>query len=406
MPRRYSRHNAVRFNLDQGYIFLIFRYYGKRLKLSTGLKVGSKQWDSKRQRIKQTNSETIRQNAHLSRLEETVLLIFHETGGMIEPDKYRELIDRKLGYLPALEKITKPLDFIRSFNDRRERSADAKHGTTKNLLTYEANLIDFLEWSGLRLTWSRWDLDFLDRYKDWGYREKNWSINYMAKQLSVWRQWMKAAGDLCENDRTAFTVRKTATNKPVFYEDELKRIEAHKFTGRMELVRDMFLIGVWSLQRISDWKRISPERISEVMGVKVVNLWQAKTGQSVAVPLHPTLERLLEKYDFSLPLDTSGHFDQVFNRDIKQMAYEVGFTEKIPWIESKGGQAREILLPRYKAVTSHICRRSGATNLVLPPYNTPKSVIQLILGHSTISMTEAYINIGSRLSAQYLQINK
>ena len=55
-----------------------------------------------------------------------------------------------------------------------------------------------------------------------------------------------------------------------------------KLSGTEELVRDIFLIGCFTGQRVSDYGRIEPEWVGTTRnGVRVIRLQQKKTGHNV-----------------------------------------------------------------------------------------------------------------------------
>lgn len=58
-----------------------------------------------------------------------------------------------------------------------------------------------------------------------------------------------------------------------------------ELTGTDEQVRDIFLIGCFIGQRVSDYGRIKPEWFGKTPnGVNVIRLEQKKTGNKVTIP--------------------------------------------------------------------------------------------------------------------------
>lgn len=132
--------------------------------------------------------------------------------------------------------------------------------------------------------------------------------------------------------------------------------------------RDIFMIGILTAQRFSDYKRVSKEELSYVMGnYPVLNIVQQKTGKKVCVPCTGQLMALLQKYDFKLPEIKLQHF----NKYIKVVAEKAGLGVK------------------SKEVCSHTARRTAATLMYLDGMDLMD--IMKITGHSSSGMLKLYI---------------
>jgi hypothetical protein len=85
--------------------------------------------------------------------------------------------------------------------------------------------------------------------------------------------------------------------------EELQGLYDMELTGTDEQVRDIFLIGCFIGQRVSDYGRIEPEWVGTTRnGVRVIRLQQKKTGHNVCVPIVGNqLETLLKKYNYRVP---------------------------------------------------------------------------------------------------------
>lgn len=145
-------------------------------------------------------------------------------------------------------------------------------------------------------------------------------------------------------------------------------------------VRDLFLIGVYTCQRVSDYNNLSALNFcTTARGTKVIRLTQEKTDNAVVVPiLNDNLQAIAEKYDYHFPRVC----DVIINRYIKEIAKELSKTvpslaESVRTIltlperraEEEGrlhferDEAGNVIRPRYELVCTHTARRSGITNL-------------------------------------------
>lgn len=193
--------------------------------------------------------------------------------------------------------------------------------------------------------------------------------------------------------------------------EDLKKIMAVDLSKKsygFDLARDIFMVGVWTAQRISDYNNISPEDIQtyskrivvdvpdpehpgqtkaeiQTREITVLNIRQKKTGAKVAIPCSSDLKKILEKYNFDIP-----HLaDQNLNYNIKDIAKWAGLTEKITIVETKGGRPAEVQKEKWELVHSHTARRTGATLMYLSGMDIYD--IMKITGHSTPQMLKKYI---------------
>ena len=98
------------------------------------------------------------------------------------------------------------------------------------------------------------------------------------------------------------------------YEDDIRRIAAS---------RDLFVVGCLTGQRISDYKRINKEMITEFEGRKFITLIQEKTKKKVMIPLDKRVGSILDKHNGKLPKVT----EQTFNKHLRLIAEVMGWIE-------------------------------------------------------------------------------
>ena len=160
-----------------------------------------------------------------------------------------------------------------------------------------------------------------------------------------------------------------------------------------EQARDIFMVGVWTAQRISDYNHIRKEDFEPltINGREITSLTirQRKTGAKVSIPCNAPLKAILEKYDYHLP-----HLrDQVINRDIKEVARRAGLTSLVEIETTKGGVSRKERFEKWQLVYSHTARRTGATLMYLAGIDIYD--IMRITGHTTPAMVKKYIKADS-----------
>ena len=199
--------------------------------------------------------------------------------------------------------------------------------------------------------------------------------------------------------------------------EELQGLYDMELSGTEEQVRDVFLIGCFLGQRVSDYGRIRPEWFDTTRnGVKVIRLEQKKTGNKVCVPIIGNqLETLLKKYDYCVPKIS----DQEIDRSIKESCERLSASipslavkertilkkhEKQALYENKDGGRKmfeinengECIKPKWAMVASHTARRTCITNMYLAkkPDGSAKYTLAEMMhvsGHKTESQFRAYI---------------
>ncbi len=96
--------------------------------------------------------------------------------------------------------------------------------------------------------------------------------------------------------------------------------------AELDICRDVFLVGVYTLQRYSDYHRISKENVIILANKKkAISLRQQKTNAKVVIPCNARLTEILAKYNDTLPRT----YSQMVNDNIKLICLRAKITHKI-----------------------------------------------------------------------------
>ena len=152
----------------------------------------------------------------------------------------------------------------------------------------------------------------------------------------------------------------------------------------MDKVRDLFIIGCNTGLRFSDYTTIQPD---DIQGDRLRIVTQ-KTNAKVIIPLMPDAKAILQKYNFQLPKAIS---NQKFNENLKKIAEEAGLKENVITHITKGGVNESKKQFKYELCTSHVARRSFATNYYKMGVDTLQ--IMAITGHKTEKDFLKYIKV-------------
>lgn len=167
---------------------------------------------------------------------------------------------------------------------------------------------------------------------------------------------------------------------------EIDKLIRHDFSDSPALdnARDLFIIGLRTGLRVSDFLRINK---SNILG-NIINITTQKTNQNLFIPIHPQFQSILDKRNGEFPEEI---LDQKFNLAIKKICELAGITEKTSGakINSETNRKEFGIYPKFELVTSHICRRSFATNLFLAKFDN--ATIMKATGHKSESQFLKYI---------------
>jgi len=171
--------------------------------------------------------------------------------------------------------------------------------------------------------------------------------------------------------------------------------------GRLDNARDFLIIGLFSGLRVGDLLNLNKHDIVD-SSIQIVN---QKTGIQVIIPLHKHVQKILKKRSGNFPRFIS---DQKFNTYIKEVCKLAGIDELVDgakMVEQKLNGKKMFRkafgkYPKHELVSSHICRRSFATN----HYGEIDTLtIMKITGHTTERQFIKYIKVTPKEHANKLK---
>ncbi|WP_309608435.1 hypothetical protein [Flavobacterium sp.] len=168
--------------------------------------------------------------------------------------------------------------------------------------------------------------------------------------------------------------------------DELEKIEntlIHK--NYLNNVRDWLILGCYLGQRGSDLlKNFDKNKIKNIKGREILEIRQEKTGKLVAIPILPKAKEIIGNKDLRRISI------QNFNEYLKELCKEAGIDTptKGTLLNAESKIKEKKLYPKYKLISSHVCRRSYASNFY---GEIPTPIIMSITAHSTEKMFLKYI---------------
>lgn len=297
--------------------------------------------------------------------------------------------------LSVLEYYAKFLQELREGIRKSDKGVQASERTITNYQQGFNRLSEFQAATGEEITWESIDRDFLARYIQFlqgpGRGLDAYNTNTCAKRIKEVKHIVRAArlDGVTTISVPEFRFGETAVDSIYLTAEEIARFASADLAGLSkghETARDIFLIGCYTGQRVSDYANIRRDQIwTGEDGRTYISIVQKKTGKRVVVHAGPELCALLEKYNNELPKLE----DQVINRYIKEIARRAGIDEMIEQVSTKGGKAHKVKRPKYELLTSHCARRSFATLAYLDGWDSVD--IMSYTGHSSEKMLLKYI---------------
>jgi integrase len=282
-----------------------------------------------------------------------------------------------------------------------QRKNDMRSGSIKKLNVQKHLLEKFQKETKVDYFIIDVNADFKAKFEEFCLKKK-YSINTIARSL-------KSIKTVCYHARTngisshpqldAIKVKTKNVEKIYLTFEELEIIEKAKLDNDNFLnARDWLLISCETGQRVSDFLKFKKEQIRYENGKALIEFTQVKTGKIMTVPLSERVKRILKQRNGDFPKVMS---DQKYNLYIKGVCCLAGLKQIVSGsINNPETNRKESgKFPKWQLVSSHIGRRSFATNW----YGTiPTSLLINATGHSTEKQFLEYI--GKSNSEQAMQL--
>ena len=378
---------------------LLFRYNGKdyvfgsKTKLEVEKTYWNKQHKKKSKDITITNKQT-EINIELNKIENHILGAFNSA----EPDKVnKEWISAQvdLYYNPTQKEKTIPIDLINYIDFYIDyRKDEVKKTSLKKFNVIKHKLQKLEKFRKKQILILDINNDFKNEFVSYCKNEL-YSQNTIQRELAIIKTFCIHARFLgleTHYQLDSLRLDKAKVEKIYLTFEELSRIEeinSDELTVSLDNAKDWLIISCYSGQRISDFMRFTENQIRIEEGKHFLEFTQMKTSKLTTIPIHPKILEILKKRNGKFPYRIS---DQKYNDYVKEVCKLAGIDEIVKGSKmletEKGNRKQEGLYKKYELVTSHIGRRSFATNFY---GNIPTTYLINITNHSSEAMFLNYI---------------
>ncbi len=394
-------------------LYLWFTYGGQRFKYSTGYKITYGDWDARKQRVRNkvgvNNKDEI--NSYLSRIEEYIKNDYSQISteySNISPRVLKDRLDLFTKKVAPSDVSNQELSFFEVIDKYLlERSNIIKPVTKRSYVQTKKKLMEYEKYCGKTLSFESIDMIFYNQFNEF-MEEKGYALNTIGKHtknMITFFNYAVIEGYTTNQKfkRSDFKVKKEITTEIYLNEDEIRAFYDIDLTRFPELshARDVFLMGCYTGQRISDYNNLNTRDIVSNNGVQFFRIRQQKNhkhGRVVNCPITKDMRYIMDtRHRGNPPIAMN---EQLINDYIKQIGQMLGFDEMIKCEITKGGEHLIQMIPKYKLIKAHTARRSFCTNKYLAGMSIYD--IMLFSGHSTEKEFYKYIRIKDDERANHL----
>jgi len=382
---------------------LLYRFNDKDYVIAskTNLEVSKDYWKNEHKvKVKDISiiNKQIEINSELNKITNHILKAFEQSGASDLLNK--QWLDKQLDsyYNKSKQTKTVPKDMVRFIDYYiEERLDEVKPASITKFNVVKHKLQRLEKHIGRSIFISEINEDFKKLFVSY-CRSENYSQNTMQRELSIIKMFCKYAkykGLRVHIEYEGLILNKEKTETIYLSFEEIDKIETAKIDKPYLInARDWLIISCFTGQRISDFMRFNKGMIRIEDGKTLLEFDQQKTGKTMTIPLHNKVMLILEKYNGDFPKRIS---DQKYNDYLKEVCKIAKLHHKVKGKKqmniSKDPLERKVrrvegMYPKYELVTSHIGRRSFATNHY---GKIPTSYLIYVTGHSSEEMFLNYI---------------
>lgn len=381
-------------------IYLVMRWDGLQMKISTKQKVNPKFWNKDRLKVKETISEKNHQhiNKELVEIEKVAYKMFNSFTDTFKrkpnSEELKNLIEQEyFQNNPMFKKVDKKtiLDY---FDDYIETiKSTTAHTTVQKYKQAKENFKDFQKDKKRIYNTEMIDLKFRNEYVEYLIETKKYAPTTVYRKMKFLRTVLYFIENLgikvnpfLHNSR--FLTKDIEVDNIALSENEIDEMERLNLSNnkRLEQVRDLFLVACYTGQRFSDLNKINQ---SNIIDDEYIAIRQQKTNEQLTLPLLKVVKTILVKYSYKLPKISNVKF----NEYIKEVAKLCETLNK-----QYNGDNKKV---RWQMISSHTARRTFVT------LNYGKGVdldtLKLGTGHKQTKTLQTYIKMNDKQKADLLR---
>jgi integrase len=389
-----------------------FTYSGKRIRISTGEQIFPAHWNNKAERVREIidEPEAFEINSRLKSLESLVCDIYKNfiRDRIIPTPKelMQEIENQRIQ--PTPQNNNKGFwDLFNEFVEyKRKRFSDVRdfdNSLRKHLLKGELKFKKPITFISLKIKHDGF-IEKLDTYLTYEAEnskgEKGLATNTIGKQfknLKVFLNWC-FQNEYIQRFDLSHMITKTEEVDSIFLnQEEVDSIFNLKDLSEEEdIIRDLFIIGIESGLRYSDFIRLKPHYFDEdILSINPIKTESHKKNR-LKIPISNKIKEILLKRN-GLPPVYEGKLVN-FNKTMRNLAEKAEIISQIVTYKKIGGKTKESVFKKYQLVSSHTCRRTFCTLKFLS--GMPPIGIMQFSGHKTERNFLRYVKVDNQVAVE------
>lgn len=376
-------------------IMLSFSYSGNRIRISTGEQIFPTHWNVKAERVREVidEPEACEINNRLKTIDSLVSEVhqnFLRDGIIPSPKELMQEIENQR-IKPTLQNKNKGFwelfeEFVeykkKQFSDVRDYDKSLR----KHLVNGEKRWGKTLTFASLKLKHNGF-IELLDEYLTYEAEnskgEKGLTTNTVGKQfknLKVFLNWCFSNEYVPKFDMKHIITKTEEIDAIYLKQEEVDAIfNLDNLNEKENLIRELFIIGIETSLRFSDFIRIKPHYI---VGDKLTlnpNKTKNNKKNKVEIPISSKFRSILSKRN-GIPPIYEGELTE-FNKQIRELAKKAGINSQVVITRKIGGVLIETIYEKFELVSSHTCRRTFITLKFLS--GMPAQALMVFSSHKT-----------------------
>ena len=373
---------------------------GSKTKLEVTKHYWNKEHFQKRAKDIQISNRQTEINQELNKIENHILKAFHR----ISPELVnRAWLNKQLEEYYNPQELSKTPEALLEYIDLyiEGQKNHLTEGTVKKSKVIKGMMRKFQATKEKLILVKDVDLEFKREFEHFSL-EKGYAYNTIANALKFAKTVARHAysqGVDTSRQLNSIKIKTKESDKIHLSIEELEMIkEKHFEEEHLQLARDWLLISCFTGQRISEFMRFEKTMVRQKGEGYLLEFRQKKTGKDMTIPLLKQVREILEQRGGEFPEALP---DYKYNQYIKQVCKRAGLNNQV-WgskkvkIAEKEYRKKSMYYEKWELVTSHIGRRSFATNYY---GEVPLSHLKTITGHQTERNFIAYLGKGDEEKA-------
>ncbi|MBF0596910.1 tyrosine-type recombinase/integrase [Faecalibacter rhinopitheci] len=378
-----------------------------RPEVKTGLIIDAQYWNSKIEKITDKNVITKNLKTQLLDLKTHILKEYNldfEKGIVFN----KEWLELKINNFFNRKDETIDLNFltnyINDFIENRKLNPDFKPTTNQKFKTLLTKIESFEKQNKVKYLLKDFDQKLFNKFRFYLMAEgklMETTANRTLKNLKTILRDARFNGFEISHQVDGIKTEVKSDVKIYLSFEEIEQIKkTHIIGSNNAIAKDWLIIGCFLGQRVGDLMKMNKSMIYKKINAQgqefeFIELKQEKTGQNVSIPIHSEVKKILKKYNGEFPplFSTNASANAtLFNRYLKEVAgiCEINTIVKGKVFNDELGRNEIVETEKHNLITSHVCRRSFATNFYADK-RFPTPLLMAITGHKTERVFLEYI---------------